>query len=109
MKKMIVSGLAAIAAAIVAGAVFGLLPDAHADSSTDQQFLTVLRNMGLGYPSPEYAISHAHAACDYMAKHPRDQAAADNYVAATTVWTGGNAVMFKDYSAANYCPQFASE
>jgi hypothetical protein len=62
MKKMTVSGLAAVAAAIVAGAVFGLLPDAHADSNTDQQFLTVLRNMGLGYPSPEYAISHAHAA-----------------------------------------------
>jgi hypothetical protein len=78
-------------------------------SARDQQFLTVLQNMGLGYPSPDYAISHARATCDYMAKHPHDQAAADNYVAATTVWTGVNAVMFKDYSAVNYCSQFASE
>ena len=78
-------------------------------SARDQQFLTVLQNMGLGYPSPDYAISHAHATCDYMAKHPHDAAAADNYVAATTVWTGVNAVMFKDYSAVNYCPQSASE
>jgi hypothetical protein len=78
-------------------------------SARDQQFLAVLQNMGLGYPSLDYAISHAHATCDYMAKHPHDAAAADNYVAATTVWTGANAVMFKDYSAVNYCPQFASE
>lgn len=40
---------------------------------------------------------------------PHDAGAADNYVATTTIWTGVNAVLFKDYSAANYYPQFASE
>lgn len=98
---------AAIAAPAVA-AVTLLAPTARADE-TDQQFLAVLQNMGLGYPSPDYAISHAHAACSYMAHHPHDAAAADNYVASTTVWTGVNAVMFKDYAAVSYCPQFASE
>lgn len=78
-------------------------------SARDQQFLAVLQNMGLGYPSPDYAISHAHATCDYMAKHPHSDAAADNYVAATTVWAGLDAVKFADYSAVNYCPQYASE
>jgi hypothetical protein len=110
MRKAIVVAAATVgSAAAIMAAVFELLPDAHADSSTDQQFLTVLQNMGLGYPSPDYAISHAHATCDYMAEHPHDQAAVDNYVAATTIWTGVNAVMFKDYSAVSYCPQFASE
>jgi hypothetical protein len=78
-------------------------------SDTDRGFLTVLQNTGVGYPSPDYAIAHAHAVCDYMAKHPHDDAAADNYVAATTIWTGLSATEFADYSAVNYCPQFASE
>ena len=78
-------------------------------SARDQQFLSVLQNMGVGYPSPEYAIAHAHATCDYMANHPHDDAAAANYVAATTVWNGLSATEFADYSAVNYCPQFASE
>jgi hypothetical protein len=77
-------------------------------SATDQQFLTVLRNQGLSYPDPAYAISHAKATCEFMATH-RGQSA-DDYVVRTTVWTGGlESVEFAEYSARNYCPQFASE
>jgi hypothetical protein len=82
---------------------------APALSSTDQQFLTVLQNMGLGDPDPAYAISHAHATCEWMGHHRGGQSASD-YVSRTTIWTGeSQAVMFAEYSAVNYCPQFASE
>jgi hypothetical protein len=79
-------------------------------SSTDRQFLAVLQNMGLGYPSPDYAIAHAHATCDYMAKRRITPASATDYVARTTIWVDEqSANMFANYSAVNYCPQFASE
>jgi hypothetical protein len=86
---------------------------APALSSTDQQFLTVLRNMGLSYPDPDYAISHAHATCDFMANHgvrSGNMLAAD-YVARTTIWTEehGQAAIFAINSAASYCPESQSE
>jgi uncharacterized protein DUF732 len=80
-------------------------------SATDQLFLAALRGAGISIPTAdaaEYAIVHAHAVCDYMAKHPHDDAAAANYVAATTIW-GRSAGEFAQYSAVNYCPQYASE
>jgi hypothetical protein len=76
-------------------------------TDTDRQFLSVLQNMGVGYPSPDYAIAHAHATCDFMANHHHDDAAAANYVVATTVWSGLSATEFADYSAVN--SQFAVE
>jgi hypothetical protein len=88
-------------------------PPPAALSSTDQQFLTVLRNMGLSYPDPDYAISHAHATCDFMANHgvrSGNMLAAD-YVARTTIWTEahGQAGIFAINSAASYCPESQSE
>jgi hypothetical protein len=87
-------------------------PPAPALSSTDQQFLTALQNNGLSYPDPDYAISHAHATCDFMANHSvrSGNTVASNYVARTTIWTdAGQSAMFAMYSAFNYCPQSQSE
>jgi hypothetical protein len=87
-------------------------PPAPALSSTDQQFLTTLQNNGLSYPDPDYAISHAHATCDFMANHSvrSGNMVASNYVARTTIWTDdGQSAMFAMYSAFNYCPQSQSE
>ncbi|MGB8208630.1 MAG: DUF732 domain-containing protein [Mycobacterium sp.] len=88
-------------------------PPAPALSSTDQQFLTALQNNGLSYPDPDYAISHAHATCDFMVNHrvqSGSHSAAD-YVARTTIWTDeyGQGEIFAMYSAFNYCPQSQSE
>jgi Protein of unknown function (DUF732) len=76
---------------------------APALSSTDQQFLSALRSMGLDYPDPAYAISHAHAVCEFLTHHgPADST---DYVARTTVWTGEReAVAFANNAANNYCP-----
>jgi hypothetical protein len=71
-------------------------------TETDQQFLKGL--IGIGFPNPAYAISHAHALCDYRADH--DQAAGASYIAATTVWAGTNAYDFEDTAEMQYCPQY---
>jgi hypothetical protein len=87
-------------------------PPAPALSSTDQQFLTALQNNGLSYPDPDYAISHAHATCDFMANHSvrSGNRVASNYVARTTIWTDdGQSELFAMYSAFKYCPQSQSE
>jgi hypothetical protein len=79
-------------------------------SATDQQFLTVLRNQGVSYPTPEYAITHAQAVCDFMASHRGTAADPTTFVQNTTVWTSGlPSVEFAEYARVNYCPQFASE
>jgi Protein of unknown function (DUF732) len=81
-------------------------------SATDQQFLTALRQNGLTYPDPDYAISHAHATCDFMANHGAKSGSSStgNYVARTTIWPDdGPAAIFAMYSAFTYCPQSQSE
>ena len=95
-----------------AGTVTAAAPPAPALSSTDQQFLTALQNNGLTYPDPDYAISHAHATCDFMANHGARSGSSStgNYVARTTIWPrDGPAAIFAMYSAFNYCPQSQSE
>jgi hypothetical protein len=77
-------------------------------SATDQQFLTVLRNQGVSYPDPAYAISHAKAVCEFLAHHSGQSA--DDYIVRTTIWTGGlESTEFAEYSERAYCPQFAPE
>jgi hypothetical protein len=81
-------------------------------SATDQQFLTALRNYGLTYPDPEYAISHAHATCDFMASHNvfSGSSPTGNYIARTTIWPdNGPAAIFAYQSATTYCPQHQSD
>jgi hypothetical protein len=83
-------------------------------SATDQQFLTALRNFGLTFPDPEYAISHAHATCDFMASHGvrSGNMTTANYVAANTIWEEehtGHAAMFAMQSASSYCQDSQSE
>jgi len=81
-------------------------------STTDQQFLTALRNYGLTYPDPEYAISHAHATCDFMASHSvfSGSSPTGNYIARTTIWPdNGPAAIFAMQSATTYCPESQSE
>jgi hypothetical protein len=83
-------------------------------SATDQQFLTALRNYGLTYPDPEYAISHAHATCDFMASHGvrSGNMLTANYVAQTTIWdeqNTGHAALFAIESASTYCQESQSE
>lgn len=81
-------------------------------SATDQQFLTALRTYGLTYPDPEYAISHAHATCDFMASHNvfSGSSPTGNYIAGTTIWPdNGPAAIFAMQSATTYCPQHQSD
>jgi Protein of unknown function (DUF732) len=83
-------------------------------SATDQQFLTALRNYGLTYPDPEYAISHAHATCDFMVSHGvrSGNMLTANYVAQTTIWdeqNTGHAALFAIESASTYCQESQSE
>ena len=81
-------------------------------SATDQQFLTALRTYGLTYPDPEYAISHAHATCDFMASHNvfSGSSPTGNYIAGTTIWPdNGPAAIFAMQSATTYCPESQSE
>lgn len=75
-------------------------------SATDQQFLLSLRGAGISYPSADYAISHAHGVCDYMATHGGRAADGTAYVERTTGWYGLAAVEFSDYAKGNYCPQY---
>jgi hypothetical protein len=81
-------------------------------SATDQQFLTALRTYGLTYPDPEYAISHAHAVCDFMASDNvfSGSSPTGNYIARTTIWPdNGPAAIFAYQSATAYCPQRQSD
>jgi heme/copper-type cytochrome/quinol oxidase subunit 2 len=81
-------------------------------SATDQQFLAALRTYGLTYPDPEYAISHAHATCDFMASHSEFSLSSPtgNYIARTTIWPdNGPAAIFAYQSATTYCPQHQSD
>jgi Protein of unknown function (DUF732) len=73
-------------------------------TAADQDFLSILRKMRVGYPSPDYAIAHAHQVCSFRLNHPHDDAAAANYVATTTVYSGVAATEFADYAAVAYCP-----
>jgi hypothetical protein len=64
MRKAIAVALATVdaAAAIVVGAVFGLLPRAHADTP-DQQFLNLVHSNGVG-GQDDSLIAFAHEFCD---------------------------------------------
>lgn len=81
-------------------------------SATDQQFLTALRTYGLTYPDPDYAISHAHAVCDFMASDNvfSGSSPTSNYIARTTIWPdNGTAAIYAYQSATAYCPQRQSD
>ena len=81
-------------------------------SHADQLFLTEIEDIGISYPSSDYAITHAHATCDFMINHHVYSGSSEtgNYVAATTVWgSNGPAAMFAMYAANNYCVQHQSD
>jgi len=81
-------------------------------SATDQQFLTALRNYGLTYPDPEYAISNAHGTCEFMTNHGvfTGSELTAEYIARTTIWpNNGPAAIFAMQSATTYCPQRQSD
>jgi hypothetical protein len=81
-------------------------------SATDQQFLTALKTYGPTYPDSDYAISHAHAVCDFMASDNvfSGSSPTANYIARTTIWPdNGPAAIFAYQSATAYCPQRQSD
>lgn len=71
----------------------------------DTVFIDVLKRNGVPVPSNEYATTHGHAVCDFLANRP-NLTEAIGFVQRTTVWDATQSANFTAGAVVSYCPQY---
>jgi Protein of unknown function (DUF732) len=82
-------------------------PQAHAPpvDIVDGAFVDVLQHEGVPVPSHEYATTHGHAVCDFLAQQ-HNFADAVRYVQSSSIWDADQSANFTTGAVVSYCPQF---
>lgn len=70
----------------------------------DRAFIDTLKHEGVPVPDREYALSHAHAVCDFLANQP-DFPGAIRFVQQSSIWDADQSTQFAAGAVASYCPQ----
>jgi Protein of unknown function (DUF732) len=71
----------------------------------DRAFIEGLKQVGVPIPSHEYAMTHGHAVCDFLAHQP-DVAAAVRFVQQSSIWDANQSANFAAGAIVSYCPQY---
>lgn len=70
----------------------------------DRVFIDALKHEGVPVPSQEYAITRAHAVCDFLAQQPNFADAVD-FVQRSSPWDTDQSTEFTAGAIASYCPE----
>jgi hypothetical protein len=71
----------------------------------DRAFIDALNQEGVPVPSHEYATTHAHAVCDFLAHQP-NFAEAVRFVQQSSVWDANQSTDVAAGAIVSYCPQY---
>jgi Protein of unknown function (DUF732) len=71
----------------------------------DNAFINGLKENGVPVPSTEYAMTHGHAVCDFLAHQP-NFAEAVGFVQRSSVWDANQSADFAAAAVVSYCPQY---
>jgi Protein of unknown function (DUF732) len=82
-------------------------PKAHVPSLdiVDKAFIDGLKENGVPVPSTEYAMTHGHAVCDFLAHQP-NFAEAVRFVQRSSIWDANQSADFAAAAVVSYCPQY---
>jgi hypothetical protein len=82
-------------------------PKAHAPplDIVDRAFIDGLKENGVPVPSTEYAMTHGHAVCDFLAHQP-NFAEAVRFVQRSSIWDANQSADFAAAAVVSYCPQY---
>ncbi len=80
-------------------------PHAPPVDIVDGAFVDVLKQNGVPVPSREYATTHGHAVCDFLAQQP-NLADAVRYVQNSSIWDADQSTNFTTGAVVSYCPQY---
>jgi Protein of unknown function (DUF732) len=71
----------------------------------DTAFIDALKQEGVPVPSHEYAMTHGHAVCDFLAHQP-NFAEAVRFVQRSSIWDANQSTEFAAGAIVSYCPQY---